>query len=94
MVWRFPDEKFRRDMIKPTQKGRDLTIMVMGFIGDEGAGPIVVMVRDPSAAKKGYSQISYRAALDEAEEYLPDGFTLLQDNAPIQNARASQKKVT
>lgn len=65
-VFRFPHEKWNKEMIQPYKKGRGVSVMVWGaFYGKERAN-LVVMSRDQSSIRQGYSANSYIEVLDEA----------------------------
>lgn len=75
-------------MIQPYKKGRGVSVMVWGaFYGKERAN-LVVMSRDQSSIRQGYSANSYIEVLDEAIPTLWEpGLLFMQDNAPIHKAR-------
>ena len=67
--------------------------MVWGAIwltpnGRVGRSPLIIMERDPDAAKNGYSASSYIETLTRGllPQYCP-GQIFMQDNAPIHNAK-------
>ena len=57
-----------------------------------GRSPLVVMTRDSSAARTGYTAWSYTQALKEGlrDQYRPSEW-FMQDNAPIHTAQLSQE---
>jgi transposase len=91
-VWRLPHQKWEREMIEPVSTGRQPAIMVWGSIwvtpnGGVGRSPLVIMQRDETAARNGYSAWSYIQALQEGllPNYMP-GEWFMQDNARIYTA--------
>lgn len=87
-VFRFPDEKWQKNMVEPYRKGHGVSVMVWGaFYGTE-ASNLVVMKRDSGAQSNGYTASSY---IDTLEAELPSlyepGLVFMQDNAPIHKAR-------
>lgn len=63
--------------------------MVWGMIWKGGRSKLVIMERDPTSARNGYSHRSYLQVLEEGllPVYEP-GKTFLQDNARIHTAKA------
>ena len=67
-VFRFLDEKWRKDIIQLYKKGKGISIMVWAaFWGRERAN--LVRIRgDPSTKRGGYTAISYLEVLEEIIE--------------------------
>ncbi len=87
-VFRFPDEKWKKEMIQPYKKGKGVSIIVWaGFCGRDRTN-LYRMTRDPTASRGGYSANSYVEVLEEniPTIYEP-GLLFMQDNAPIHTAR-------
>ena len=87
-VFRFPDEKWKKEMIQPYKKGKGVSIMVWaGFCGRDRTN-LHRMTRDPAAPRGGYSASSYVEVLEEniPTIYEP-GLLFMQDNAPIHTER-------
>jgi hypothetical protein len=79
-------------MIKEKTTSRPRAQMVWGSIwmtpgGRVGRSPLVIMTRNSSAKRHGYSNWSYCEALDEGllPQYKP-GERFMQDNAPVHTA--------
>src|SRR5437868_5979736 len=84
-------------MIEEVSSARQPACMVWGAIwmtggSRVGRSPLVVMTRDSSAARTGYTAWSYTQALEEGlrDQYRP-GEWFMQDNAPIHTAQLSQE---
>ena len=87
-VFRFPHEKWDKEMIQPYPKRKGVSVMVWAaFVGKEQSN-LVRVARDPDAKKNGYTAASY---VDLLEEEIPTmwepGLLFMQDNAPIHTAR-------
>ena len=79
-------------MIQEKDTSKGLRQMVWGAIwlgpnSRVGRSPLIIMERDPDAAKKGYSASSYTKTLTHGllPQYRP-GQIFMQDNIPIYNA--------
>lgn len=90
-VWRFTSEAYRRDLVNIVPHVRDISQMVWAAIWLGGRSDLVVMERDESAARNGYTANSYIEALDEGlvPHYTP-GTIFQQDNAKIHTANIVQ----
>ena len=95
-VWRLPAQKWSKEMIEPVSTRRQPARMVWGAIwmsagGQIGRSPLVIMTRDASANRRGYTARSYIQALEEGllDNYSP-GEWFMQDNAPIHTATHSR----
>ena len=53
-------------MIEPYEKDKDICIMIWGAIWIGGRSDVIMMVRDETAPKKGFSRFSYLDVLEEA----------------------------
>ena len=93
----FPSEQFDHNKVTEKDSGRPKQQMVWGSIwctpgGRVGRSPLVVMVRDPDAPRRGYSSLSYCEALEEG--LLPQyshGQRLMQDNARIHTSKYTKE---
>ncbi|KJZ77301.1 hypothetical protein HIM_03025 [Hirsutella minnesotensis 3608] len=86
-VFRKPHERFQRNVVNVTYHGKpEISIMVWAGIWKGGRTPLVIMRRDPSANRRGYTARSYRNALREGLLPVYDGTRgFQQDNARIHN---------
>ena len=87
-VFRFPHEKWDKEMIQLYPKGKGVSVIVWAaFVGKEQSN-LVRMARDPAVKKNGYTAASY---MDLLEEEIPTiwepGLLFMQDNAPIHTAK-------
>ncbi|KAI1676085.1 hypothetical protein KJE20_14324, partial [Pyrenophora tritici-repentis] len=95
-VWRLPAQKWSKEMIEPVATRRQLARMVWGAIwmsagGQIGRSPLVMMTRDASANRRGYTARSYIQALEEGLlDNCSPGEWFMQDNAPIHTATHSR----
>jgi hypothetical protein len=96
-VWRLPDEKWSHEMVEEVTTARQPARMVWASISLTPGGrvwrsPLVVMSRDETTARRGYTAQSYIQALEEGLQgnYRP-GQWFMQDNAPIHTALASRE---
>jgi hypothetical protein len=69
-VWRLPEEKWSHEMVEEISTARQPARMVWGSISMSLGGrvwrsPLVVMKRDESAPRRGYTAQSYIKALEE-----------------------------
>lgn len=90
-IWGNPTHKWDPDMIETYPKGKQACVMVWGAICLQGLcgtrSPLVVMKRDLTAKKNGYSAWSYTEALNEG--LLPiyrRSLRFMQDGASIHTA--------
>ena len=75
-------------MIETYKKGKDIKVMIWGAIWIGGRSNVVIMERDPMAAKNGYTTASYISVLeDEFPQWYEPGMIFMQDNAPIHKAK-------
>ncbi|KAL8386574.1 hypothetical protein RB599_010757 [Gaeumannomyces hyphopodioides] len=93
-VFRAPWDKYRRYMIEPeVHVHATLSSMCFGRIWKGGRSPLVIMNRDPTSARNGYTTKSYLEALEESglakdlDEH-PKRF-FQQDNARIHTSKAA-----
>ncbi|OKP13231.1 Transposable element Tc1 transposase [Penicillium subrubescens] len=86
-VWRFTSEAYRRGLVNIVPHVRDISQMVWAAIWLGGRSDLVIMERDESAARNGYTARSYIDALGEGLvlHYTP-GTIFQQDNAKIHTA--------
>ena len=96
-VWRLPTDKWRHEMVEEIGTSRQPARMVWASIwmtpgGGIGRSPLVIMARDASARRNGYTSLSYTMALEEGlrNKYRP-GELFMQDNAPIHTAHCSRE---
>jgi hypothetical protein len=84
-VFRTSLHAWDHDKIDEKKKGKDLTQMVWAAFSYNGRSELVIMERDPSASRSGYSCHSYMGALEECLVPLYEpGNIFQQDNAPIE----------
>lgn len=96
-VWRLPSQKWSHKMIEAVPTGRQPACMVWASIwigrgGVLGRSPLVIMQRDETRRRAGYTAWSYLEALKEG--LLPHyrrGQLFMADNAPIHTARISKR---
>ena len=88
-VWRLPANKWRHEMVEEKETSQQPARMVWASIwmtpgGKIGRSPLVIMTRDASAKRNGYTSLSYTRALEEGlRDYYRLGELFMQDNAPI-----------
>lgn len=89
-VFRTPQQKWDKEMITGTAKGKGVSVMVWAAISIRGgASDLIILDRDFESKKMGFSAKSYLAVLERALPTLWEpGFTFMQDNAPIHKAKA------
>jgi transposase len=89
--WRLTSEAYRVDLVNPKVHVKDISQMVWAAIWLGGRSKLVVMERDESSERGGYSRWSYIKALEEGllEIYQP-GMIFQQDNAKIHIAKDTQ----
>ena len=91
-VFRTPYEKYNKELICPYKKGKDISVMIWGAIHGDGRSDVVIMERDPDAAKSGYTANSYLIVLnDQLPRIYQPGMTFMQDNASIHTAKKVKK---
>jgi hypothetical protein len=94
-VWRLPADKWSHEMVEEISTARQPARMVWGAIwmtpgGRCGRSPLVIMTRDSSAQRNGYTAQSYVDALEEGlRDQYRAGEWFMQDNAPIHTAKLS-----
>lgn len=90
--WRFESEAYRADLVNLKVHVKDISQMVWGAIWVGGRSKLVVMERDESAERRGYSRNSYIWALEEGllPIYEPSRI-FQQDNARIHTASDTQE---
>ena len=91
-VFRFPKEKWNKEMIQPVPKGKGVSVMVWAAFWGEGRSDLYKLARDFESKKMGYSANSYLEILEDNllgiwEPHL----TFMQDNAPIHKAKKVMK---
>ena len=84
-----PAQKWNKEMIQATPKGKDIKVMVWAAFWGGGQSDLYGLDRDFESKKFGYSARSYIQVLDDNLRgiYNPD-LTFMQDNAPIHKARS------
>jgi len=88
-VFRFPHEKWKKEMIQPVKKGKDVSVMVWGAFRGSDQSNLVRLARDSDAKRNGYTAASYMDVLDEElPTIFEPGLLFMQDNAPIHTAKA------
>ncbi|KPA35671.1 transposase [Fusarium langsethiae] len=90
-IFRKPHEKFMKELVNVAVHGKSrLSIMVWGAIWRGGKSDIIVMIRDQTARRKGYTPASYIQALEEGLLPIWTGFRhFQQDNARIYTSEAT-----
>jgi hypothetical protein len=80
-----------KELVNVTVHGKSkLSIMVWGAIWRGGKSDIIVMIRDPTAKRKGYTSWSYQQALLEGLLPIYEEFRhFQQDNAKIHVSKSS-----
>ena len=95
-AFRFPSEKYEYKMIQEKDKGGKPSQMVWGCFwvdtrGRIGRSELVIMTRDPTSPRGGYSAESYIKTLQEGlMPYYRPGQIFQQDNAPIHTANKTK----
>jgi len=92
-VFRTPCQKWDKEMIEQTPKGKGVSVMVWAaFSGAGGRSELIILDRDFESKKHGYSANSYIKVLEEAIPTLwePE-YSFMQDNAPIHKAKKTLK---
>lgn len=90
-VFRKPHEKFMKELVNVTVHGKSkLSIMVWGAIWRGGKSDIIIMIRDETAQRRGYTSKSYQKALSEGLLPIWTGFRQFQqDNARIHTSEST-----
>ena len=91
-AWAFgyPSEKWDYNKLQTYNKGKGVTVMVWAAIGDSvERSELVVMERDETSPRGGYSATSYVATLEQGLLPIYDGQTYMHDNAPVHTARST-----
>lgn len=92
-VWSFstPAQKWDKDKVQTFSKSKTTSVMVWaGIAGNLPRTELIIMTRDPTAKKNGYTTKSYIQALEEGLLPVYDGQTFMQDNASIHTAHAAR----
>lgn len=90
-MFRYPDEKWKKEMIQPVPKGKGVSVMVWAAFWEDGRSDLYKSARNFAFKKMGYSANSYLELLDDNLLGIwQPGLIFMQDNAPIHKA----KKVT
>lgn len=90
--WRLKSEAFQTDLVNPKIHVKDISQMVWGTIWLGGCSKLIVMERDTTSERSGYSWFLYINTLEE--DLLPiyePGKIFQQDNAKIHIAKDTQK---
>ena len=92
-VFRTPSQKWDKEMIEQTPKGKGVSVMVWAaFSGAGGRSELIILDWDFESKKHGYSANSYIQVLEKAISTLWEpGFLFMQDNAPIHKAKKTMK---
>ena len=91
-VFRFPQEKWSKEMIQPFPKGKGVSVMVWAAFWGEGRSDLYRLARDFEAKKMGYSANSYIKVLeDNLLSHWEPGLIFMQNNAPIHTAKQVTK---
>ena len=87
-VFRYPDEKWKNEMIQPVPKGKGVSVMVWATFWGDGRLDLYKLARDFALKKMGYSANSYLEILnDNLLGIWQPGLIFMQDNAPIHKAK-------
>lgn len=90
-VWRFYSEAYRRDLVNLKSHVKDISQMVWAEIWIGGRTKLIVMERDSSSPRNGFTANSYLDALEEGLiQHYEAGMFFQQDNAKIHRANISQ----
>lgn len=91
-VFRYQNEAFRGDLVNLQYHGQPISQMVWAAIWYNGRSKLVVMPRDETSNRGGFTANSYIKTLEEGllEHYKP-GIIFQQDNARIHIASATQE---
>jgi transposase len=95
--FQYPDEKFDHNKVYESSSSQPKQQMVWGSVwctpeGRVGRSPLVIMTRDFSAKRHGYTSWSYCNALEEGLllQYKP-GQMFMQDNARVHTSKYTKK---
>jgi DDE superfamily endonuclease len=87
-VFRSPSQKWDKEIVQSYKAGKDISIMVWGAIWKGGRSDLVIMTRNESLLRGGYSANLY---IDVLDEQIPicfePGRRFMQDNARIHTAK-------
>lgn len=88
-VFRYHNEAYLPEMVDPISRSGTTSQMVWGAFSGNTKSQLVVMTRDPTAKKNGYTARSYIHVLEDQLDRVcpPESHTFQQDNAPIHKAR-------
>ena len=91
-VFRFPEEKWNKEMIQGVLKEKGVSVMVWAAFWGKGRSDLYKLSKDFEAKKMGYSANSYLEILEDnlLGIYCP-GLKFMQDNAPIHKAKKVMK---
>jgi transposase len=91
-VWRHTGQQFDKDKVDPYNKSKGVRVMVWGSICDHDRSDLIILQRDISSKRQGYTALSYIAALELGLPLIwqPDRI-YQQDNAPIHTANKTKK---
>lgn len=88
----YPKEKWSVARIETYPKGKQASIMVWAMIGQSvQESELIIMERDDSSPRNGYTASSYTDTLEEGLLPHYDAQTFQQDNAPIHNANHTRQ---
>lgn len=92
-VFRLPSQKFNPSYVNLTNHVKaDIYLMVWGAIWENGRSELIIMERDPTSKRKGYTSQSYISALREGLLPIYDGTRFFQqDNSSIHTSAASME---
>lgn len=92
-MFRFPSEKFDKRFVNLKNHVKaDITIMVWGMIWIGGRSTLVIIERDETSRRRGYSAKSYQKALEEGLlPFYNKTRHFQQDNAGIHRAKTIEE---
>ena len=92
LVFRCPEEKWKKEMTQPVPAGKGVSVMVWAAFWREGRSDLYKFARDFESKKLGYSANSYLEILeDNLLGIWQPGLIFMKDNAPIHKAKKVMK---
>ena len=91
-VFRYPEEKWKKEIIQPVPKGKGVSVMVWAAFWSKGRSDLYKLARDFESKKLDYSANSYLEILDDNLLGIwQPGLIFMQNNAPIHKAKKVMK---
>ncbi len=82
------DQKWDRDKLQETPRGKAFRVMIWGAFWGSGRSDLYLLECDWESKKYGYSAASYIQVLnDNMIEIYQSGLIFMQDNAPVHSAK-------